>query len=80
MFEYSLTEISKQFELLWPHGSAGSIFASYCSLSKLWSALHDFAQHDRYVSAKGWDAVGPDHPFCLFQVPLRPSLAVALPP
>jgi hypothetical protein len=46
-----------------------------------WSALQDFARHDRSVPAKGWDEVGPDHPFLSFgiQVPLRPCLEVMLP-
>jgi hypothetical protein len=46
--------------------------------TSFWSALHDFAQHDRPVPAKGWDEVGPDHPFlsvCI-QVPLRLCLGL----
>jgi hypothetical protein len=41
----------------------------------------DFARHDRPVPAKGWDEVGPDHPFLSvrIQVPLRPCLEVVLP-
>jgi hypothetical protein len=41
--------------------------------NSFWSALHDFARHDRPVPAQGWDEVGPGHPFlsvCI-QVPLR---------
>jgi hypothetical protein len=50
--------------------------------TSFWSALHDFAQHDMPVPAKGLDEVGPDHPFLSvrIQVPLSPCLAVALPP
>jgi hypothetical protein len=50
--------------------------------TSFWSAWHDFARHDWPVPAKGWDEVGPDHPFLSdrIQVPLRPCLAVALPP
>jgi hypothetical protein len=33
------------------------------SSTSFWSALHDFARHDRPVPVKGWDEVGPDHPF-----------------
>jgi hypothetical protein len=46
------------------------------------SALHDFARRGWTVPAKGWDVVGPDHPFLSvrIQVPLRLCLAVALPP
>jgi hypothetical protein len=43
-----------------------------CGTTSFWSALHDFARHDRPVPAKGWDEVGPDHPFLSvrIQVPL----------
>jgi hypothetical protein len=46
------------------------------------SALHDFAWHDRPVPAKGWDDVGPDHPFLSFhiQVLMRQCIAVGHPP
>jgi hypothetical protein len=49
--------------------------------TSLWSALNDFARHDRPVPAKGWDEVGPHHPFLSvrIQVPLRPCLEVMLP-
>jgi hypothetical protein len=50
--------------------------------ASLWSTLNDFVRHDRPVPAKGWDGVGPDHPFLSvrIQVPLRPCLAAALSP
>jgi hypothetical protein len=62
-------------------GSAAQQAISKASTSFL-SALHDFARHDRPVPAKGWDEVGPDHPFLFvrIQVPLRPCIAVAFPP
>jgi hypothetical protein len=43
---------------------------------------YDIARHDRPVPAKGWNEVGPDHPFLSVrtQVPLRPCLAVVLAP
>jgi hypothetical protein len=49
--------------------------------TSFWSALHDFARHDRPVLAKGWDEVGPDHPFLFvrIQVPLRLCITVAFP-
>jgi hypothetical protein len=49
--------------------------------TSFWSALHNFARHNRPVPAKGWDEVGPDHPFLSvrIQVPLRPCLEVMLP-
>jgi hypothetical protein len=62
-------------------GSAMQQAISKVSTS-FWSALHDFARFDRPVPAKGGDEVGPDHPVlsvCI-QVPLRPCLAVVLPP
>jgi hypothetical protein len=43
-------------------GSAAQQTVSKASAS-LWSALHDFAQRDQPVLAKGWDEVGPGHPF-----------------
>jgi hypothetical protein len=53
-------------------GSAVQQAISEASTS-FWSALHDFARHDRPVPANGWDEVGPDHPFLFIcnQVPLR---------
>jgi hypothetical protein len=62
-------------------GSAVQQAVSKASTS-FWSALHDFAWHDRPVPAKGWDEVGPDRPFLSvrIQVPLRPCLAILLPP
>jgi hypothetical protein len=61
-------------------GSAVQQAFSTASTSS-WSALHDFARHDRPVPAKGWDEVGIDHPFLSvrIQVPLRPCLEVMLP-
>jgi hypothetical protein len=52
------------------------------ALTFFWSALHDFARHDRPVSAECWDETDPDYPFLSvrIQVPLRPCLAVALSP
>jgi hypothetical protein len=46
------------------------------------SDLNDFARLDWPVPGKGWDEGGPDHPFlCVrIQIPLRPCLAVVLPP
>jgi hypothetical protein len=62
-------------------GSAVQQAISKASTS-FWSALHDFARHNRPVPAKGWDEVGPHHPFLFvrIQVPLRPCIAVAFPP
>jgi hypothetical protein len=61
-------------------GSAMQQAISTASTS-FWSALYDFARHNRPVPAKGWDEVGPDHPFSSvrIQVPLRPCLEVMLP-
>jgi hypothetical protein len=61
-------------------GSAVQQAVSKTSTS-FWSALHDFARHDRPVPAKSWDEVGPDHPFLSVrtQFPLRVCLSVALP-
>jgi hypothetical protein len=58
-------------------GSAVQQAVSKTSTS-FWSALHDFARHDRPVPAKGWEKVGPDHPFLSVrsQVLLRRCLAV----
>jgi hypothetical protein len=71
---------------LWPlvhtparHGSAEQQAVSKASTS-FWSALYDFARHDRPVLARGWDKVGPCQPLCArIQVPLRPCQAVVLP-
>jgi hypothetical protein len=62
-------------------GSAAQQAISKASTS-FWSALHDFARHDWPVPAKGWDEVGPHHPFLfvLIQVPSRPCIVVAFPP
>jgi hypothetical protein len=62
-------------------GSAVQQAISKASTS-FWSALHDFARHDWPVPAKGWDEVGPDHPFLIDRIefPLRPCLAAAFPP
>jgi hypothetical protein len=62
-------------------GSAVQQAISKASTS-FWSALHDLARHDRPVPAKGWDEVGPHHPFLFvrIQVPLRQCTAVAFPP
>jgi hypothetical protein len=62
-------------------GSAVQQAISKASTS-FWSALHDFARHNRPVPAKGWDEVGPHHPFLFvrLQIPLRPCIAVAFPP
>jgi hypothetical protein len=61
-------------------GSAVQQAISKASTS-FWSALHDFARHDRPVPAEGWDEVGPDHPLLSvrIQVPMRPCLEVMLP-
>jgi hypothetical protein len=62
-------------------GSAVQQAVSKASTS-FWFALHDSDRHDRPVPAKGWNEVGPDHPFLSvgIQVLMRPCLAVALSP
>jgi hypothetical protein len=50
--------------------------------TSFWSALHYFTRHDWPVPEKGWDEVGPGHPFLSvrIQIPMRPWLVDALLP
>jgi hypothetical protein len=47
------------------HTVFNNVYAVQQAVSKVstWSALHNFARHDWPVPDKGWDEVGPDHPF-----------------
>jgi hypothetical protein len=45
-----------------PPRQGSAVQQAVSKASTFWSALHDFARHDRAVPAKGWDEVGPDHP------------------
>jgi hypothetical protein len=67
-----------------PPRQGSAVLQAVSKASTFWSALHDSARHDRPVPTirKGWDEISPDHPFLSVrtQVPLRPSLRVALAP
>jgi hypothetical protein len=60
-------------------GSAVQQVASKASTS-FWSALLDFAWHDRPVPGKGWDEVGPDHPFLSVRIQVRIPCAAQVAP
>jgi hypothetical protein len=51
------------------------------AVSAFWLALHDFVGPGGQCRGKGWEVVGPDHPFLRVQVqvPLAPRLSVAVP-